>query len=306
MKKFILRVFAVLVPFVAVVGTIVRLAYVTELNVLKRSLTCPTNIVAAVVGDSRVEVYFDPAVMPWLRNFGLSATPFPVSAQKARLIAELNPHLKLLIVDIWPSKFFADLDKPFAVTERASPYACSLVELMTRHDMPPLGEGFEVRLANGVLKPGLRHLMFGADDAESGITGKFAENDKFLFEETPEGPKVRTAFGPPEKPTPLAKTPTGGEVVLEHLLEDLSSTGIKVVLTTTPILWSEKRWTPEARAYFERRMMEIARKFGVTWYNWMDEYQNATNLWADGCHLNTVGARVFSCDKKDLLEQLIW
>lgn len=109
MKKFLLRLAIVLVPFLVLLGVLTCSAYKSEMAVLERDLTCPTNILAAVVGDSRVEVYFDPDEIPWLQNFGLSASPISITAHKARIIAEQNPHLKLLIVDVWPSKFFTDL-----------------------------------------------------------------------------------------------------------------------------------------------------------------------------------------------------
>ena len=299
MKKFIIRVLAILSPFAAIVATLVFSAYKTEIGVLKNDLQCPTNIVAAVIGDSRVEVYFDPEVLPWMRNFGLSATPISITAHKARLVAEQNPHLKCIIIDVWPSKFFSTLKKPFT---EAVPDSASLIELMTRQDMPPFGEGFETRVSSGVLKPAISHILRGRDDAKSGLTGGFFENKKSLVERLKSSDEYDTPFGPPRTPWQLKATPTDGEIVLEHLIKDLKAKGVNVVLTTTPMLWCDKRYSVEARLYFERRMHEISVEYGIPWFNWMNDYQNELNLWADGLHMNEIGAKVFSEDKRIILE----
>ena len=302
MKKFIVRLCAILAPFVAIVALFVFAAYKTEIGVLKNDLLCPTNVVAAIVGDSRVEVYFDPEEIPWMRNFGLSASPLPVTAHKARLIAGLNPHLRCIIIDVWPSKFFATLKEPFPDTV---PSSASLVELMTRQDMPPFGEGIETRVSSGVLKPAVSHILHGSENANSGLTGGFFENKKSLVERLKSSDEYGTPFGPPRTPWQLKATPTDGELVLERLIKELKSKGVNVVLTTTPMLWCEKRYSVEARMYFERRMHEIAVKYGIPWFNWMDDYQNELYLWADGLHLNDIGAKVFSKDKRPILESYL-
>lgn len=303
MKRFLCRLCVVLVPFLLAICALVRFAYKEELRILEDDLTCPTNILAAIVGDSRVEVYFDPDEIPWLRNFGLSASPLPVTAHKARLIAGLNPHLRCIIIDIWPSQFFSTLKEPFS--EKGVPASASLIELMTRQDMPPFGEGFETRVSSGVLKPAISHILRGRDDAKSGLTGGFFENKKSLVERLKSSDEYGTPFGPPRTPWQLKSIPTDGELVLENLIKELQAKGFKVVLTTTPMLWCEKRYSIEARMYFERRMHEIAVKYGIPWFNWMNDYQNELYLWADGLHLNDIGAKVFSKDKRPILESYL-
>ena len=302
MKKFIVQVAAILVPFAAIVALLVFAAYKTEIGVLKNDLLCPTNVVAAIVGDSRVEVYFDPKEIPWMRNFGLSASPLTVTAHKARLIAGLNPHLRCIIIDVWPSKFFSTLKEPFPDTV---PSSASLVELMTRQDMPPFGEGFEIRVSSGVLKPGLSRILHGSGNANLGLTGGFLENKKSLVERLKSSDEYGTPFGPPRTPWQLKSIPTDGELVLENLIKELQAKSFNVVLTTTPMLWCEKRYSVEARMYFERRMHEIAVKYGIPWFNWMDDYQDELYLWADGLHLNEIGAKVFSKDKRPILESYL-
>ena len=140
MKRFLLRLGLILGPFLALLGILVHVAYHMEMDALRRDLTCSTNIVAAVVGDSRVEEFFDCEEIPWLANFGLGATPFEVSAHKARLIVDCNPHLQLLVIDVWPGSFFARVDRPYdPCVPRHKGIA--LIEMMTRDDMPPLGGG---------------------------------------------------------------------------------------------------------------------------------------------------------------------
>ena len=303
MKKFIFRLSLAICPFAFALGTLLRIVYQSELDVLKHDLTCPTNILAAVVGDSRVETYFDPEEIPWLRNFGQSATPFTVTAHKAKLIAELNPHLKLVIIDIWPDQFFSNIDKPYGP---GVPDGIALIEMMTREGMAPLGDGFDVRVVKGVLVPGLENLM--AEGRRKGqITGGFMKNHKFIKDgyfcvECAHA----IPFWPKKTPIELPHvTPTGCEIVLDRLLRDLSQKNINVILTTTPLLWYEPRYTKEAREYFERRMAEIASRHGVHWYNWMNDYQPNTNYWSDVNHLNDIGAKIFSRDKRIILGQYL-
>lgn len=301
MNKFLLRLAIVLVPFLVVMGTVTQLAYKSEMAILERDLTCPTNILAAVVGDSRAEVYFDPDEIPWLQNFGQSASPFSITANKARMIAKLNHHFKLLVIDVWPHTFFSRIDVPYNASLKA-PAGIALMELYTRKDMPPIGEEFEMRLATGVIKPYFRSLT-NKQNAHGEITGKFFKNKKHIDAENFATQGMGRGFGAPKEPKHLPATPTGGEIVLEHLLADLTGQGINVVLTTTPMLWYEQRWDKESREYFERRMQEIADKYNVTWYNWMHEYQDKPEYWADGLHLNDIGAIEFSRAKRPILER---
>ena len=306
MKKFIVKLCLILCPVAVAICALTYVAYESELQILKRDLTCPTNIVAAVVGDSRVEVYFDPAEIPWMKNFGISAAPFSLTAQKARLVAQLNPSLKLLVIDVWPAKFFQGISRPIEAAS-AVPYGTALIEMMTRKDMPPLGDGVEIRIAQGVIRPGLRNILHGAENAHGQITGGFFKNKKSIPEELfNETCARKVGFAPPETPVDLPETPTGGEIILDHLLADLSKTDIKIVLTTTPLLWEKLRWTPAALEYFERRMTEIAARHKVPWYNWMRDYQNVREYWADGLHFNDIGAIVFSRDKRAVLERYIY
>ena len=298
MKNFLIKLALFTFPAVGLLAVLTRIAYVTELSILESDLTLPTNVVAAVVGDSRVEVYFDPREIPWLRNYGQSATPFRITAEKARMIADLNPNLELLVIDIWPYQFL-DVN-PFA---SSAPHGVSLLELKTRKDMPPFGEEFPMRLGSGLVRPGLRHAL-KKEDAQSQIAGGFFENKHCLTDDIAKGMQYGRK-PPPAAPMSLQKTPTAGEIVLEHLLDELTGKGINIVLTTTPILWYEKRWAPASREYFERRMAEISRKYSVPWFNWMHEYQDNIDYWADGDHLNADGAKVFSRDKDPILRQCL-
>jgi len=225
MKKFLVRLSLVLVPYIIVVLSVIRLSYTTELQILKRDLTFPTNVVGAVVGDSRVEVYFDPAEIPWLKNCGQSATPFQVSAHKAKMIVEQNPHLKVMVVDFWPSKMF-DENTPFWA---AAPYGIALIELMTRENMPPIDDECIVRLSNGVIKPGLKHLF--ERTAKSQIAGGYHKNHRFLLENKWSKKETYTKL----KMYQLRKTPLYMESVLEDLIVWLKDHDITVVLTSTPI-----------------------------------------------------------------------
>ena len=304
MKKFLIKLALFAFPAVGLLAGVTRIAYVTELSILESDLTLPTNVVAAVVGDSRVEVYFDPREIPWLRNYGMSGTPFRITAEKARMIAELNPNLELLVIDIWPYEFL-DVNHPFDSSVLPSAlHGVSLLELKTRKDMPPFGEEFPMRLGSGLVRPGLRHAL-KKEGAQSKIAGRFFENNKRLADDIAKGFKYGRKFAPPKIPRELPPTPTAGEIVLEHLLDGLAGKGVNIVLTTTPILWYEKRWAPDAREYFERRMGEISRKYNVPWFNWMHEYQDDIALWADGNHLNADGAKVFSRDKCPVLKQFL-
>lgn len=254
MKRFLTRLFFVIGPFVFVLSVIGLMAYKSELKLLKYDLTCPTNILAAVVGDSRVEVSFDTDEIPWLQNFGLSAAPFLITAHKARLIAELNPHIRLIMIDIWPDKFFsnitdADTDNSFI------PDGFAVIEMMTRTDMPPLDDRFQLRFVNGVLKPWLKKWLFMKDNRNK-IIGGFARNKKFLSDYLLNDID-KIPFGPPSNPVHLRQVPTDGEIILEHLLDYFAknTNHINIVLTATPILWYKERYAEDAREYYEKRMV---------------------------------------------------
>ena len=290
MKKFLLDICRIPLAFALAIAVLSCIAYRTEMKAVRRAFACPPNVLAAAVGDSRVETAFDPEEIPWLRNYGKAAMPIGVTAQKAKLIVECNPSLQLLVVDIWPKQFFSDLSKPFASNGLPAPKGLALIETMTREYMPPIGDGFEVRFKNDVLLPGLKRLLGLKKKAKNPIVGRFVKNRKFLKDHT----TGKWRFGAPKTPESFPKTPADGEIVLDDLLAWLTSRNVKVVLTTTPILWYEKRYSPEAREYFDRRMREIAAKHGVRWFNWLDEYQDRMDYWADGCHLNDIGAKAFS------------
>lgn len=300
MKRFVIKLFVVMVPFVVLFAILSCVAYTTELGLLKKVLTFPVVIRAAIVGDSRVEQYFDPEEIPWLKNCGQGGTPFEITAQKAKLIAELNPNLELIVIDIWPDKFFAG-NEPFGPF---CPDGASLIELMTRENMPPLGDNFALRFSQGMLKPGLKHVLKYAvwkDSAPvSRITGGFVKNHRFL--KNSKWAKPETYANRPV--VELRTIPPKGERVLEDLLKWMREHKRKVILTSTPLydLWWKNYYSEEAKTYFERRMTEIAKKYGVHWYNWLHEYQDKIDFWADGDHLNDIGAKQFSRDKRPILE----
>lgn len=291
MKRFLIKLSIVMMPFMAVLAILIRVAYVTELNLLKKDLTFPPGIRAAVLGDSRVATTFDPDEIPWLRNCGKPAIPFEITAHKAKLIAELNPNLELIIIDMWLSDFWGD---------PACPHGISLIEIMSREDMPPLGDNFPVRLSQGLIRPGLKHSVSTHGDVKSQIAGGFATNHEFLKEN--QWSKIETYTSRPKYQ--LKGIPPRKEVLLENLLNWMKKHNRKVVLTSTPLydLWWNNCYSEEARAYFERRMTEIAKKHGIHWYNWMHEYQDKIDCWADGVHMNDIGAKQFSRDKRPILE----
>ncbi len=282
--------------FVVLFVVLLRLAYVTELDLLKRDLTFPRGIRAAVVGDSRVEVCFDPEEIPWLKNCGLSATPFEITAQRAKLVAELNPELEVIIVDIWPDRFL-QANEPFSQKYQNG---ISLIEIMTRENMPPLGSDFPMRLSSGLLKPGLKHFLGWRESARSQLAGAFLENHRFLM--AGKWAKLETYVNRAKKEP--RTIPTHGEQVLMDLLDWMRKHNRKVVLITTPLydLWWRNCYSLATRTYFESRMKEISEKYGVRWYNWLHEYQENIDFWGDGNHLNFIGAKRFSRDKRQTLE----
>lgn len=291
MRKFIVRISLVLFPFLGMLGILTFVTYKEELHVLERDLTCPTGVVAAIVGDSRVEYVFDPEEIPWLMNYGQSGSPFQVTAQKARIIANQNPNLQFLAIDIWPRWFFDDVNESFEGAANGD----SLVELMTRENMPSFDESFLVRLSAGMWRQGLYHMITGIHRAKSSIAGGFAPKAATM--------KDGSSFG--VDPRPLLHVPTTGELVLESLLSDLMHCNVKIVLTSTPILWYEQRWTEEARSYFEQRMQDLSAKHKVPWLNWLHEYQDRPEYWCDGAHLNAAGAKAFSREKRSELERYL-
>ena len=282
-------------PFLVVLAILIRVAYVTELNLLKKDLTFPPGIRAAVLGDSRVQTFFDPDEIPWLRNCGQSATPFEVTAHKAKLIANLNPDLELIIIDMWPSQFFND-----SGFGPHSDYGMSLIEIMTREDMPSFSADIFMRLSQGLICPGLRHSVSTRWDMKSRIAGSFEARHEFL--KNNKWSKLETYTSQPQYQ--LKAVPPYKEELLEKLIKWMKDRNRKVVLTSTPLydLWWTNYYSEEARAYFERRMSEMAKKYGVHWYNWMHEYQDKIDYWADGDHMNDIGAKQFSRDKRPILE----
>lgn len=296
MRRFVVRLLLAVVPFVALLVALVRIAYLTELDLLKRDLTFSPEVRATIVGDSRVEGSFDSGEIPWLQNCGKSGMPFAVTAQKAKLIAELNPKLELIVIDVSPGRFF-EMVKPFDELPWC-PLGVSLVELMTREDMPPFGGNFHMRLTHGLLLPGLKHRLFQDEPVKSLLAGGYVQKYGFLkadakFEPDAKNPRVKLSAVPPH-----------GERILDNLLLWMREHKRKVILTTTPIyeLYWEMFYSEEARLYFERRMAEISKKHRVHWYNWLHEYQGRIDFWADGYHLNYSGAQQFSRDKRPILE----
>lgn len=298
MKKFVVRLLLAVIPFIALLAVLVRVAYLTELDLLKRDLTFSPEVRAAVVGDSRVEGSFDPDEIPWLRNCGQSATPFAITAQKAKLIAELNPRLEFIVVDVSPGQLLG-ANRPFDEV-RWCPDGVPLIELMSREDMPPLGGNFHERLTRGLLLPGLKHFLFQKGLAKSSLVGGYRKNCKFLKDN--KGAKFKPDTSNPR--VELSATPPQGETILENLLRWMRERKKKVVLTTTPVydLYWENLYSEEARLYFENCISKITRRYGIRWYNWLHEYQENVDFWADGYHLNHMGAKQFSRDKRLILE----
>ena len=297
MKKFLKRIFVISVLSAIFVVVMAPAAYFTEMRLLKRDLTLDPGIKGAIIGDSRVEVYFDPSHMPGWKNFGYGGMPFAITAQKARLLATLNPDLKCIVIDVWPNKFFERLDVPFENVPEAS----ALFEVTACEDMPPPSFKTVKRFLAGVLNPGITDIFYPFG-VQSQLAGGFFYDRKFIEEKISERFPYGKEFPPPEKPLELPPVPVGGEIILEHLVRDLQAQGVNVVLTTTPVLFIDKRWTPEALGYFERRMCEISAKHGVPWYNWLHEMQDDLHLWADGLHINHLGAPIFTRAALPLLE----
>ena len=150
--------------------------------------------------------------------------------------------------------------------------------------------------------PGVERIIFG-QERRALLAGGFCGYHRFIKEGhfTIDEARVHDV-NLKGIPIPLPHTPTGGEIVLEHLLSDLNQRNVNVALTTTPMLWYEQRYTAEAREYFEYRMQEISERFKVPWYNWIGDYQFATNFWFDVNHLNDIGAKIFSSEKYSVLK----
>lgn len=297
MKRFIIRLSSFAIPLFLAGGILLCLAYKYEINSLRESLTFASDIRAAIVGDSRVEVYFDPDEIPWLANCGQSATPFQVSAAKAKIIVEQNPNLEFIVVDFWPSKLFENAKRSFGP---CVPSGVAMLEITDRINMPNLGDDFPLRLSQGVLKPGLKRIL-GLNRGKSSISGGFMRNEKFLASNKWSRVETYTTH----KMYELEETPLSMESVLEDLLQWMQDRNVKVILTSTPLyhLWWKYYYSKEAQEYFEQRVSDIAKKYDVTWYNWLHEYQDQVDYWADGDHLNHIGAKVFSHDKRMILER---
>lgn len=274
-------------------------AYRTELDVLKADLTFPTNILAAVFGDSRVETSFDEKEIPWLKNCGQSATPFQVTAEKVKIAAEMNPNLKLFIIDVWPHKFFEDKDDrhPFWPVV---PNGVALIELRNRKFMPDFGDDFPVRLCQGVIRPGLKHAVFGFKTGDSQIAGGFRPAHQFIAD----GRWLNEESYTSERPHCYQGEITKADLILIDLLDYLKARDRNVVLTTTPIhpLWWKYRYTESFKKYFNDRMAFYTTHYGCPWLNRMHKHSNETEYWADGNHLNDIGAKVFSREIKRELD----
>ena len=297
MKRFILNLFIVVLVALGLLGGLVRLTYVVEFSALKAELSIPTNQVAVVVGDSHVEVLFDDGELPWLRNFGLSGMPFEATAKKAKLLVECNPHLQLMVIDIWPTEFFMP-NQPFGP---GAPYGVALFEMYDREDMPPMGDDFIVRLAHGVVNPGLSRLVLGK--GQNQLLGGFKPRNESL---------MNNKWGNAETYESLEKfnlerEPAHMEKVLENLIVWMQEHKVNLVLTTTPLYrtYREHGYTPEANGYFISRMEAIAKKHKVPWLNWLYEYQDNPECWADGNHLNSLGVKAFLRDHGPTLKSFL-
>ena len=302
MKKFLLKISLVLVPFAFSICCLAYLAYNSEVQIFESDISCPTNVLAAVVGDSRVNKGFDPTEITWLRNFGSAGMSFMTTMEKAKRIARLNPNIKLLIIDVNPGRFvYERISEPLIKQNPWEPPGTVLINIMAFRDMPPLCDGDEVRFVNWVLIPYFKrllfkHFLFKHYSTKSPITGGFEQYHRFM---TDSHIKDQT------RPIETRKICTDCENKLDRLLNYLRFRNINVVLCSMPVYhWSDWDQIPEdAKTYFVQRMRQISKKHNVPWLNWLSDDYNNADYWGDNSHLNDIGAKVFSRDKRSILEQ---
>ena len=299
MKQFLLKVLMAGGLFTIIAGSLTIIAYREELKSLKTELTCQPAIVAAAFGDSHVERGFDTNELPWLANFGRSAMPFSATAQKVKLAVELNPQLRLVIIDVWPWSLLSSLEVPYEIANRPAHPGIALLEMRSRELMPPLGDGFRLRFSNGVLKPGLERAL-GLETRRNPIAGEFIPTD--ICMKSNKWSKIETYLS--DHVTDIAQTSSGGEIILDDLLSWLAERHVRAVLTTAPIYkWKwEYNHTPRAKEFFKTHMLEISKRHGVPWFNWIHEYSDNQEYWADCDHLNREGAKRFSKEKLSALK----
>lgn len=280
----------------------VVVSYKTELAILKKDLTCRPAVVAAVVGDSRVETVFDPEEIPWLANFGKGGASFSITAQRARIVALCNPNLRFMMIDVNPSRFFREsLSVPLAKQNPWDTDGASLIEVMTRKDMPPIGDDLEVRFLHGVLLPGLRNWFAkfrGKAMDNSPIAGGFRPNTHVMSEDK--------AFFVREK-LDASSICGDGETILRNLISDLRDLDVTVALCSMPIYEYDKQglFTDEVKEEFACKMRTIAAEYGIKWFNWLGSGPDDPRLWCDNCHLNDKGAKMFCRAKRIELEQFL-
>lgn len=271
----------------------------SEMKILRKSLRCDENTRAVAVGDSRIAEHLDTEELPWIKNCGIPGTTFAITVRKAKLVVEENPNLEMLIIGIDPGTFFTDFNSPFP---NYIPIYVSLFELTNREFMPPIEDGIAHRIVRGLLIPGIYNLLCAPEKQHSYLVGGFSKLHKTI---NPEKLKDINSYITSQS-APSLVSPTGGEIMLTSLLKWLKHhDNINIVLITTPLyhLSWEYGYNDEYRNYFIKKMKEISQTYDVTWYNWMLDYQDNPEYWADSGHLNAIGARQFSKELGIILQR---
>lgn len=154
MKKFICKsaVFAIVTIVTIVISTFI--AYKYESSLLRRNLICDPEIKIAAVGDSLVATAFDDEGVKFLRNFGVPGDNFFSIIKRARMIADLNPNLELMVLAFSPDRFLThDVEKPIPLCSKWLLPHTIVVELMFHEDMPPVSSDIFIGMIGGILRP---------------------------------------------------------------------------------------------------------------------------------------------------------
>lgn len=291
MKRFLLRCLILGSIVAAIGGGVAIWAWRTEMAFLRCALRSPETQIAAV-GDSHVEVSLDPSVLPKFQNFGRSASPLIVSLIKARIICEENPQLKVLIVGVWPIRFFdfALEDTGYYAKMCYPMYVIS--ELYPTEHRAPVAPGFLKRFTDGIVLPAIRHTI--SPESDCFLAGSFVRRDTAFLET--KWNDISLYQNQNQQPVD-AQREGYGEKVLKQFLTEMHASSVKVVLVTAPVHpWTRMYSIPqEDQRLFIDRMTRISRLFQVPWFNfWEEASLQDLQWWADCDHLNGAGAVRYS------------
>ena len=291
MKRFLVRCLIFGLMVVAIGGSVAFWAWRTEMVCLRRALTCPEAQIAAV-GDSHVEVSLDPAEIPRFRNFGRSASPLIVSLIKARMICEENPQLKVLIIGVWPIRFFDFTLEDTGYYAKLCYPMYVISELYPTEHRPPIAPGFLLRFTEGIVVPAVKHTF--SPDSECFLAGGFVRRETAFLETKWSD---ITLYQRNDQQPVDAQREGYGEKELKQFLTEVQDSSVKIVFVTAPVHpWTRMYSIPqEDQKLFIDRMTRISHQFQVPWFNFWEEASLQDHQWWGDCdHLNGAGAVRYS------------